>query len=140
MEEIIEILHSGNYACVIKSNGAIRTFNNRGVSDLYNLYNSGDHFANEGMIADKVVGKAAASLMVLLGLKKIYADIISYGALKVLTEAGIDTSFELKVPVIINRTNTGSCPLEILTESTVSPEEALPVITNFINSVKKQIK
>lgn len=136
MEEAIELLHSGDYSCVIKNGTEIRTFSNRGVSDIYALYQAHDDFTHGATIADKVVGKAAASLMVLLEFKKVYADIISTPALNVLKKAGIAVEFLEEVPVIINRTKTGSCPLELLTKDTVTPEEALPIITDFINSIK----
>lgn len=63
-------------------------------------------------IADKVIGKGAAALMVLGGFKTVYADIISTPALALLCEAGIETTFAQEVPHIINRDKTGWCPLE----------------------------
>lgn len=39
------------------------------------------HFLKEHLSADKAVGKAAAALLVLGGIKKVYSDIISLSAL-----------------------------------------------------------
>ena len=35
MEELINLLHTGGYSCVIDNEGKIRTFTQRGVADLY---------------------------------------------------------------------------------------------------------
>lgn len=38
MESIIDILHKGGYSCVMKNREEVRTFTQRGVADLYDLY------------------------------------------------------------------------------------------------------
>lgn len=43
-EEIINILHEGQYTCVIKNSSGIHTFTNRGVADLYDLYTDNPEF------------------------------------------------------------------------------------------------
>ena len=43
-------------------------------------------------IADKVIGKAAASLMVLGEIRQVYADVISQPALALLHNANIEVS------------------------------------------------
>ena len=111
MESIIDILHKGGYSCVMKNREEVRTFTQRGVADLYDLYQADSAFMKGAAIADKVIGKGAAALMVLGGFKTVYADIISTPALALLCEAGIETTFAQEVPHIINRDKTGWCPL-----------------------------
>lgn len=81
MESIIDILHKGGYSCVMKNREEVRTFTQRGVADLYDLYQADSAFMKGATIADKVIGKGAAALMVLGGFKTVYADIISTPAL-----------------------------------------------------------
>lgn len=76
MESIIDILHKGGYSCVMKNREEVRTFTQRGVADLYDLYQADSAFMKGAAIADKVIGKGAAALMVLGGFKTVYADII----------------------------------------------------------------
>lgn len=90
MESIIDILHKGGYSCVMKNREEVRTFTQRGVADLYDLYQADSAFMKGAAIADKVIGKGAAALMVLGGFKTVYADIISTPALALLCEAGIE--------------------------------------------------
>lgn len=138
MEHIINILHTGNYSCVIKNQTEIRTFTQRGVADLYDLYQADPAFMKGASIADKIIGKGAAALMVLGGIKTIYADIISTPALTLLREAGIETSFAQEVPHIINREKTGFCPLETACDKLKSVSEMYPVIQNFITNIRSK--
>ena len=88
MDELIRLLHEGGYSCVIRKE-EIRTFTQRGVADLYDLLNQHPAFLHGAQVADKVVGKAAAALMVLGGVREVYTDIISEPALAVLHKANI---------------------------------------------------
>ena len=80
MEDLIRLLHEGDHSLVV-ANGDVRTFDGRGVSDLYGLFKEDPGFLKGAFIADKVVGKAAAALMILRGEKEVFADIISQPAL-----------------------------------------------------------
>lgn len=114
MESIIDILHKGGYSCVMKNREEVRTFTQRGVADLYDLYQ-----------ADSAFMKGAA-----------IADIISTPALALLCEAGIETTFAQEVPHIINRDKTGWCPLETACMELNTVEEMYPVIQNFISRIR----
>lgn len=75
MDELIRLLHEGGYSCVIRKE-EIRTFTQRGVADLYDLLNQHPAFLHGAQVADKVVGKAAAALMV-LGVSRRFIRISS---------------------------------------------------------------
>lgn len=136
MENIIQLLHRGEYSCVISNGGDIRTFNRRGVADLYNLLKNDNIFMKGAIIADKIIGKAAASLMALGGVKEAYADIISSSALALLFDSGIKISYSKVVPYILNRDQTDWCPLEKICSNGYSPAELLPRIEAFIKNIK----
>lgn len=63
-------------------------------------------------IADKVIGKLAVSLLVVAGIKEVYADILSEYAIPVLEQNNIKYEYKTKVPFIINKDHTGMCPME----------------------------
>ncbi|MCD8252903.1 MAG: DUF1893 domain-containing protein [Phocaeicola dorei] len=98
MDKLIEILRKGNYSCVIKNGSDVRTFTRRGVADLYSLLKVDAAFLKGAVLADKVIGKAAAALAVLGGVKELYAEVISLSALVLLHEAGVDADFQIIVP------------------------------------------
>ena len=102
MDELIRLLHEGGYSCVIRKE-EIRTFTQRGVADLYDLLNQHPVFLHGAQVADKVVGKAAAALMVLGGVREVYTDIISEPALAVLHKANIRVECVQIVSRIWNR-------------------------------------
>ena len=77
MENLITRLHEGNFSCVIANKKEVRTFTRRGIIDLYELQKQDTLFLQGAVIADKVVGKAAAALMVLGNISELYADVIS---------------------------------------------------------------
>lgn len=138
MEELISLLHSGGYSCVIANGEKIRTFTQRGVADLYDLLSQEPEFLKGASIADKVVGKGAAALMILGGISELHTDIISTKALDLLKESDVKVEFEQEVPFIWNRDHTGFCPVETLCSEVKSVEEMLPLISDFIEKMRSK--
>lgn len=135
MKELIDILHEGNYSSVIFNDNIIRTFTGRGVSDLYDLLKLEPEFLKSAFVADKVIGRAAAGLLVSGNVEYVYTDLISEPALSLLQEHNIKTEYLKVVPFIENRDKTGWCPLESACfEKQVS--EILPIIDNFIGKMR----
>lgn len=130
--DLMEHLSAGKYSCVIRNGNEIRAFYERGVKDLYRLLKEEPGFLHGAVIADKVVGKAAAALMILGGVKKVYTDIVSQPACQLFDRAHLCMEYKQTVPYIINRTQTDLCPLEKRCADAVTPEECLPVIEAFM--------
>ena len=130
-----ELLKSSEYTCVLVSGESVYTSNERGVKPLPNLLQSDTNLKGYSA-ADKVVGKAAAFLYVLLGVKEVYATVISKPAVAVLHQYGISVSYDLLVEMIRNRTDTGYCPMEQATKDISDPEEALSVIKQTLAKLK----
>ena len=57
---------------MIANGDNIRTFTQRGVADLYDLLTQEPDFLKGASIADKVVGKGAAALMILGGIRELH--------------------------------------------------------------------
>ena len=62
--------------------------------------------------ADRIVGKAAAMLYVLLGVGEVHAEVMSEDALSLLAAHGISAECEVRSRTIKNRAGTDSCPME----------------------------
>lgn len=129
-----KILKDGGYTCVLVKDDTIYTSTDRGVKPLLHWLNEKKDTKNYS-VADKVIGKAAAFLYVLLEVKAVHAFVISDPALSVLEKHGIDVSFEKKVDMIRNRTNTGYCPMEQATLNVSTPEDALTAITDTLGKL-----
>lgn len=137
MEHIIEILHNGNYSCVVENYDQIYTFSQQGVADLYDIVKNKPGFLRDGFVADKVVGKAAAALMILGSINELYADVISLSALVLLREAGIEADFGRVVPFIQNRDKTDWCPLEKACYEETSVKAIFLLVEEFITTMKR---
>ena len=134
MDALISLLHEGAYSCVIRKGAEVRTFHKRGVADLYILLGNEPEFLLGAFVADKVVGKGAAALMVLGGVKHVYTDVISTPALDLFKTYGVEVSFSEVTDRIVNRTKDGLCPVETLCLDLDSPADMLNEIRQFINN------
>lgn len=138
MEELINLLHSGEYSCVIANEGKVRTFTQRGVADLYDLLTQEPDFLKGALIADKVVGKGAAALMISGGIKELYTDIISSKAMDLFRTSDVKVGFGQEVPFIWNRDHTEWCPVETMCSEEESAEAILPLIRDFLEKVRSK--
>ncbi len=137
LEQARQLLREGGYTCVLVRGETVLTARQRGVKPLM-------HWLEEGTdvrgfrAADKVVGKAAACLYVLLGVSTIHAGVISEPAAQVLRENGIEVSFDQCVAAIRNRTNTGFCPMEQAVMGISTPQEAPEQIRQALARLAQQ--
>ena len=139
MNRLKDYLADSNCCGVVRSaSGEIVMFRRRGVIDLFELSTENPAFLRGATAADKVVGRGAALLFVRGGIDSLYAGVISSGALEVLCLGNVRVEYGTLVPHIINRAGTGICPVERLTSSTDSPEEAYLLIKHFIENQKHQ--
>ncbi|WP_417016246.1 DUF1893 domain-containing protein [Alistipes sp.] len=136
--EAIERLLAEGCSCVIRNGERLRSFHQRGVSDLWQLLHEEPEWLRGAFVADKVVGKGAAALMIAGGVRGLFARTISRPALDLLAGAGIPVEYETAVPYIINRAGNGMCPVEQLCANARTSEECLPRIGAFIRRMQDQ--
>lgn len=109
-----QLLSQGTFTCVLCREDAVYTSTRRGVAPLMAWLEEGLDLAGFSA-ADKVVGKATALLYCLLGVKAVYAGVISRAALGVFQARHMPCSYGELVPAIRNRTGDGLCPMESAT-------------------------
>lgn len=137
MTELKELLQRDDVRGVARSaGGRLREFHRQGVVDLYELLSCDPAFLDGASMADRVVGRGAALLMVKGRVQKVFAYVISESALSIFSQAGIPVSYDSLQPHIINRTGTDICPVEKLTSATTDPDEAFRLIGNFLKEKK----
>ena len=103
---------------------------------MYDLVSSKSEFLKGAVMADKIVGKGAASMMVLGGVKAVRTGVICSSALKMLKDNGVKVSFDNEVDHIDNRSKTDWCPLEKRVKDIATPQECWPVIEQFVADLK----
>ncbi len=132
---MIELLFAEQCSCVVRRGDSIELRRGRGVKDLHELLSDGRGMLRGAFVADKVVGKGAAALMIAGGVEELFADVVSADALELLNRYGMRVSYTVAVPHIINRAGTGRCPVELLCEGLQTVEECLPLIDGFVESL-----
>lgn len=99
-----------------------------GVKPIITPMRQNREFFKGKEVADTIIGKAAAMLLVLSGAKAVYGKVMSKGAVQVLKDHGIEISYETLVEYIENRAGNGMCPLE----DSVKDEEDIHIAYNKI--------
>ena len=131
-QEWVTLLHGGGHSLVVAKGEEVRTFDGRGIADLYALLCQEPAELAGVAVADKVVGKGASALMVLGGVKEVTAGVVSTPALQLLQSQGIPVRYGQEVPHIVNRSGTGLCPVEELCSGCATAAECLPRIRQFL--------
>ncbi len=122
-----ELLEKEKATCVFVKGDTEMFSQKRGVDPL--LERISQNQSLEGYVAaDKVVGKAAAFLYVLLKVDELYVKVISKPALEVLNRFSIPVEYDILSDAIRNRTNTGFCPMESAVLNIEDPQKALDAI------------
>lgn len=127
LQQAKALLEAEHYTCVLKRDNDIWTDDRRGVAPLLALLEAKTDVSGS-YAADKVVGKGAAMLYRLLGVKAVWAAVMSKPALQTLLDGGIDATYDHLVEAIADRTGTGLCPMEQATLPLTDPVEALTAI------------
>lgn len=111
MDRARTLLADGDYTCVLCRDEQTYTATARGVAPLLDWLDAGRDMTGFAA-ADRVVGKAAALLYVLLHVHAVYAPVMSEAAQETLRAHGIEATCDTLVSAIRNRLNTGLCPME----------------------------
>lgn len=135
--QLANTLKDGNHSLVLFKDGKIEIFDGKGVADLHKLYTTRPEALNGAVAADKVIGKGAAAIMIAGGVREVFAEVISFGAIKLFGQTDITLFYDKAVDHIINRKGDGWCPVERLCADAATAAECLPIITRFINQQKQ---
>ena len=127
-EALLNMLNANNQSLVVLNNDSLSYYNGRGVSDLLQLLNEDSDRLNGAIVADKMVGKAAATLMVAAKVREVHTNLICTSALEVFRTAGIPVFFTEEVPQILNRDHSGQCPIDALLNEAESVEECVSIL------------
>ena len=139
MKDIVkakEILKQG-HTCVLVKGDKHLISDDSGISPVMNWIKQNKNL--EGFsVADKIVGKAVALLFVKVGVKEVFAEVLSKSAKSVLGGHKIPYSCELETEKIINRAGTGICPMEQCVEKIDDCEEAYVALQNKLIELRNK--
>jgi len=118
--------------CVVNAGQIVFTSKDKGIVPLYKAITDRPAVFCAAVVADKVIGKAAAMILVGLGVGEVDTEVISKPAEAVLANAGVAVHYRQLVERIENRTGTGLCPAESLAMDAANVEELLPRVREFL--------
>ena len=127
LEKVKDEFKSGKYTLVIGKDEIIIKSELTGIKPLINLLDDKKD-CKWFSAADKIVGRAAAFLYILLEIKNLYAEVISKGAVELLKKAGINFEYKILTEFIENRNKNGICPMDEACLNVDNPKNAYEAI------------
>ncbi len=130
------LLASGQYTCVLCKGDMTITSTLTGIQPMVSYLQKKTNLQGFS-VADKIVGKAAAMLFVLAGIKAVYAPVMSTSAIAILEQNDIPASYATRTEQIINRKGTGICPMEQSVQDIQQPEAAFAAIQTTLQLLQQ---
>ncbi len=138
IENARKLIIDGKAECVLISNGKIfAQEKGRGVNPLLHIYDTRRNEMKNGVIVDKVVGRAAAAIAINGKVRHVHGEVMSEDAVEFLKAHGISATHTLPVKRILNQKRNGLCPLEQSVQGIDDPAKALESLRKKIESFKK---
>lgn len=123
LERAVGLLQTGEYTCVICDRDRVLTSRKKGIAPLLERVTAGEDLRGV-CVADHVIGRAAALLLIHAGASAVYGEILSEKAEQLLKKQGLRVQYGTLVPQIRNRDNSGPCPMEQAVENITDPSQA----------------
>ena len=137
VEKARKMITEGKAECVVIRGGRLYPWNGRGVSPLLEFH---DHrepgFLKGATVVDKVIGRAAAAIIVSGGAVRVHGEVMSEDGKTYLEGRGIQVTYGTLVPRILNMDRSDLCPLEKSVEGIDDPEQALTALRKRIEELK----
>ncbi|MGN0228152.1 MAG: DUF1893 domain-containing protein [Paludibacteraceae bacterium] len=123
-------LNEQHISLIVRNAGLTTEYTQHGVSDLLQLLENEPQRLQGAVVADKMIGKAAAALMAVGGVKQVHTNLISTPAREMLEKAGVQVTAAEEVEMILNRDQTGQCPMDKSLNDTDDPAECVAILKN----------
>ena len=113
LQKVKEKLYETNASLVVQySNGECKEYYQNRIKDIKEILQNDKTALKDAVVADKVIGKVAGSILTVAGVKELYADVISKYAIPVLDKNNINYEYKKLVDYVENNDKTGMCPME----------------------------
>ncbi len=137
LSRAISLLQHGGYTCILCDRDRTMTDKKTGIAPL--LERISEREPLQGMcVADRIIGKAAALLLLHAGVSAVYGEVMSEQAFRLLTQAGLTVRYGTLVPFIQNRAGTDRCPMERAVEAVDDPAQAPAALRAALAALKAQ--
>jgi hypothetical protein len=128
-----QLLDTAKLAFVLVKDGkVIASGDDYGVRELLAAVDRLGPLAHGASLADKLVGKAVALIVVYAGICAVDTRVASESAVKLLKLHGVPLHTAAIVPQILNRRGDGPCPMEKVTTPFEEVAPGLQALRDFI--------
>lgn len=135
LSRAVSLLQRDGYTCVLCDRDRVLTSRQNGIAPLLTRIESGENLKGT-VCADKIIGKAAALLVIFCGIRAVYGEVMSVTAKTLLEQAGIAVSYGVLTDFIINRKGDGPCPMEKAVADITDPVQAPAVLRATLDRLK----
>lgn len=126
LDDAISMISHDEIACGLILRGKlISTVKGRGIRPLFELCQNNIEAAKDAVLADKIIGRAASFVAISFGMKAVFGETMSKGAVKLLAEHNIEAAYNVFTDEIRNRANTGICPMDSAILNVTDVDEAI---------------
>lgn len=128
-----ELLNNSNSTCVAIKANRIYQSNLKGILPIICKLKEDPTFFDGADVADVVIGKASAMLLIYGNVHSIYTPLISDHAIEILNKHKIYYEYDKEVPYILNRKKDGMCPMEQTVLNIEDPKLAYNLLLSKIS-------
>ncbi len=133
---LVEDIRTDKIACaVIREGRVVASETGRGILPLLSLYRAGK--LKDAVVVDKIVGRAAALLLLAGGARACHAITASEGAISLLSRRGFRFTYEERTENIRNRAGDDLCPMERATASVTDPKKTPEILEKTLAALRE---
>lgn len=130
--------HPDKTCFILDDEKIIFSSSEKGVKPILDFYSDFGVSSKPLTVVDKIMGKGAVVLAILVGAKSITTPTISEDALLLAKEYKLNIYYDELVPYIINRNKDGRCPIESSVLEIDDIEDAYKKIISALKELSKR--
>ncbi|MBQ9704825.1 MAG: DUF1893 domain-containing protein [Paludibacteraceae bacterium] len=130
-EEMLNTLNKNQLSLLVRNKGITTQHQNHGVQDLLQVLDEQPARLQGAVVADKMIGKAAAALMAAGGVKEVHTNLICTPARELLEQEGVTVYYKEEVPMILNRDRSGQCPIDSRLNNAATLDDCLCILRSM---------
>lgn len=135
IEKAKKYLNIPDVTCALCRNKQIFISEKTGISPMIEFIDNKVNL-KDFCAADKIIGKAAALLFALAGVKEVYGEVMSKAALPILQKYAIHYEYGTLTENIVNRKGDDMCPMEKTVLGISNPLEAYEALKRKLNELR----
>ena len=130
--QMLRMLNQQGLSLLVYNHDSLTTHANRGIQDLLYLIGEQPERLKGAIAADKIIGKSAAAIMIVGGVKQVHTNLICTPARELFEANGVRVFATEEVPMIYNRDRSGMCPMDTQIQGVESVEDCVAILQSSL--------